>query len=97
MTMRLTVDGNGQDVVFDNPIRQLSPSTYLLGAVHIGSRVAENAHIKLYNFRLMEFDKAVMDFIPVRIGDVGYMYDRVTKQLFGNDGTGAFVLGPDIN
>jgi hypothetical protein len=38
----------------------------------------------------------VRDFIPVRKGDVGYMYDRVSGQLFGNAGTGAFVLGSDL-
>lgn len=35
------------------------------------------------------------DFIPVRVGQIGYMYDKVSKQLFGNAGTGDFVLGPD--
>ena len=34
-------------------------------------------------------------FIPVRVGQVGYMYDRVSGKLFGNSGTGEFVLGPD--
>lgn len=41
----------------------------------------------------------VLDLIPVRVGSgasaVGYMYDRVSRKLFGNAGTGAFVLGPD--
>lgn len=36
------------------------------------------------------------DFIPVRIGQVGYMYDTVSGELFGNAGTGDFVLGPDV-
>lgn len=36
------------------------------------------------------------DFIPVRVGQVGYMYDRVSGQLFGNAGTGEFVVGNDI-
>ena len=36
------------------------------------------------------------DMIPVRVGQIGYMYDRVSGQLFGNDGTGQFVLGPDV-
>lgn len=34
-------------------------------------------------------------FIPVRKKDVGYMYDRVSRQIFGNAGTGAFIIGPD--
>ena len=37
----------------------------------------------------------VRDYIPVRVGMVGYMYDRVSGQLFGNQGTGAFIIGPD--
>ena len=37
-----------------------------------------------------------LDLIPVRIGTVGYMYDRVSGQLFGNAGTGNFILGPDV-
>jgi hypothetical protein len=37
----------------------------------------------------------VIDFIPVRIGNVGYMYDKVSGKLFGNTGTGNFILGPD--
>lgn len=36
-----------------------------------------------------------IDLIPVRVGTVGYMYDKVSKQLFGNAGTGSFILGPD--
>ena len=44
------------------------------------------------------YDNVLMgDFIPVRVGQVGYMYDRVSGELFGNSGTGDFVLGPDIN
>lgn len=41
-------------------------------------------------------DTLVRDFIPVRVGQVGYMYDRVSGQLFGNSGTGVFILGPDV-
>lgn len=40
-------------------------------------------------------DTLVRDFIPVRVGTTGYMYDKVSGQLFGNQGTGDFVLGPD--
>lgn len=38
----------------------------------------------------------IRDYIPVRVGTVGYLYDRVTRKLFGNAGTGDFVLGPDV-
>lgn len=39
----------------------------------------------------------VRDFVPVRVGTAGYLFDRVSGQLFGNAGTGDFVLGPDKN
>ena len=48
------------------------------------------SYCKLYDNNIL-----VRDLIPVRIGAVGYFYDRVSGQLFGNSGTGAFVIGPD--
>lgn len=38
-----------------------------------------------------------IDLIPVRVGQVGYMYDRISGVLFGNAGTGDFILGNDIS
>ena len=35
------------------------------------------------------------DFVPVRVGQVGYMYDKVSGELFGNSGSGSFTLGND--
>ena len=50
---------------------------------------------KLYFVKISQNQDVIMDLIPVRVGQVGYMYDKVSKQLFGNSGTGDFVLGPD--
>lgn len=38
----------------------------------------------------------VANFIPVRVATEGFLYDRVSGKLFGNMGTGSFVLGQDI-
>ena len=35
------------------------------------------------------------DYIAVRVGQTGYMYDKVSGQLFGNLGTDSFAIGPD--
>ena len=40
-------------------------------------------------------DVLLRDFVPVRVGTTGYMYDKVSGQLFGNAGTGDFILGND--
>ena len=50
---------------------------------------------RIYSFRVSEGGVLRFDGIPVRKGTTGYLYDRVSKQLFGNAGTGDFVLGPD--
>lgn len=51
---------------------------------------------KLYYLTIRHNDDIIMDFIPVRVGDVGYLFDKVRGRLFGNDGTGDFILGGDI-
>lgn len=53
-------------------------------------------HGKVYGFRGIRNGTTVMDLIPVRVGSVGYLYDKVSGQLFGNAGTGEFVIGPDV-
>jgi hypothetical protein len=38
----------------------------------------------------------VRDYIPVRVGQIGYLYDKVSGTLFGNaNNTGAFIIGND--
>lgn len=50
----------------------------------------------IYECKITQGNKIVYDLIPVRKDGVGYMYDKVSNTLFGNDGTGDFILGPDI-
>lgn len=56
-----------------------------------------NSPWKLVHWSVSEDDTLIIDLIPVRVGTTGYLYDRVSGQLFGNDGTGSFILGPDKN
>ena len=52
--------------------------------------------IKYYSFRAWDATGALVgDFVPVRIGRKGAMFDRVTRRTFVNGGTGAFRVGPD--
>lgn len=45
--------------------------------------------------RSLKFDNKI-NFIPVRVGNVGYLFDTISGKLFANAGTGKFILGPDI-
>lgn len=53
---------------------------------------------RCYYVQLRKDGLLVRDFIPVRVGRAGYLFDRVSGEYlpFGNKGTGSFVLGPDI-
>lgn len=56
-----------------------------------------NPNGRIFYFKWEKDGEPVLDLIPVRVGDVGYMYDTVSGKLFGNSGSGHFILGPDIN
>ena len=58
---------------------------------------AASTAAKLYGWQHYENGVLLQDCVPVRVGSVGYMYDRVSGRLFGNGGTGSFALGPDVN
>lgn len=51
---------------------------------------------KIYCCSITQGGTLVRDFIPVRVGRFGYLFDRVTGKFFANQGTGDFLLGPDI-
>lgn len=64
-----------------------------------GTKYADNPR-RIYSFSLVDVDtqRTIIDFIPVRVGRVGYLFDRISGEYlpFGNKGTGSFILGPDI-
>ncbi len=49
-----------------------------------------------YYFKIYKNNILILDLIPVRIGNIGYMYDKISNKIFENQGTGDFILGPDI-
>lgn len=99
-----TYSKDASDVFMDsNKVGTLEQQTYttpntiiLFGARNSGSL----SNMLTGNISYCKFSRGgvlLRDFIPVRIGTIGYMYDRVSGQLFGNAGTGAFTLGADKN
>ena len=52
-------------------------------------------HIKCRYFQILNGNIILIDLVPVVKDGVGYMYDKVSGKLFGNAGTGSFILGPD--
>ena len=65
---------------------------FLFGITQGDGQPSQLSQIRIYHAKFGN----VRDFIPVRVGQTGYLYDRVSGQLFGNLGSGDFILGPDI-
>ena len=53
------------------------------------------AGTKMYAAKIYDNGVLVRDYIPVRKGTTGYLYDKISGQLFGNAGTDDFILGAD--
>lgn len=51
---------------------------------------------RLSDMKIYQGGTLVRDFIAVRVGQVGYLYDNVSNELFGNSGTGSFTIGSDV-
>ena len=79
-----------------NPIVWLGKMTVFACSYNNGD-VNRLSKSRFYSFSATDVnsDESVVDLIPVRKGTVGYIYDRVSDQLYGNAGTGAFIIGPD--
>ncbi len=66
--------------------------TIVMFAIRQNGSVTQKQAGKIYYCKFGQ----VRDFIPVRKGNVGYMYDKISGKLFGNSGTGSFSYGNDI-
>lgn len=52
---------------------------------------------RLKSFKMWRENELIRNFVPVRIANTGYLYDKVTHKLFENIGTGEFLYGNDVN
>ena len=101
---KLNIRQNGRNLYINNSLITTGNTvnfsinrTILLFALNcpMHEHYTEQSVFRCYRFTIYNNDLMVSDFIPVRVGQVGYMYDKVSGQLFGNNGTGSFILGPD--
>lgn len=90
------------DDVLNHPTVNAAPSPnliypyFLFAANNAGNPYYATSYLRIKYFKLWDRnDNLVRDMIPVRVGVTGYMYDRVTQKMFGNQGTGQFIIGPD--
>ena len=90
-TQGKTNPSNGEYQELVRPLNRNVKTFYLFGGYD-----SNRCPICYGKIKIKVNDGVVYDMIPVRIGQVGYMYDKVSGQLFENSGTGNFILGNDI-
>jgi hypothetical protein len=69
---------------------------YHLFACYSKNKVDYKVSEKIRTCKVYVNDILVCDLIPVRVNQVGYLYDKISGTLFGNNGTGSFGIGNDI-
>lgn len=87
---------NGTNISADSNTFSSQNSIYLFGVHRNDFKSGYAKNFRVYYFKMYNSGTLVRDFIPVRVGQIGYMYDKVSGQLFKNIGSGNFILGPDI-
>ena len=64
-------------------------------AENITSALRALSKNRWYSVKVYEGQNLILDLIPVRVGQIGYMYDNVSGKFLYNKGRGDFVLGND--
>lgn len=92
--MTMNADGTSTTKNYNGDVP--NKSLYLF-CRHNGNSASNFVSAKVYYCKIWNSGNLVFDAIPVRVGQVGYMYDSISGNLFGNSGTGDFIFGNDIN
>ena len=86
---------NGQGN-FGGTFQNTTNSIYLFAINQNGQAIFKNTGLCCSRFVITKNNVTVLDLIPVVKNNAGYMYDRISKKLFGNAGNDSFIPGPDI-
>lgn len=82
----------GTYIALSRPLTANITAFRLFGGYHDSNRYP----VKFHKMKITAGTTVLFDLKSVRVGQVGYMYDSISGELFGNNGTGNFILGNDI-
>lgn len=96
--LNITNNGNTYSITKTTNAFKCNYYLELFGINVANSHGSSNAKpgTRIYSFKIYEGSNLIRDYIPVRIGQIGYLYDKISGKLYGNSGSGSFILGPDI-
>lgn len=92
------LSGNGIAKIDDttytinSTVTNITVPIYLFARNNGSSATVNQNGFQMYLCKIYEGDTLVHDFIPVRVGNEGCLYDKVSGELFRNKGTGNFIF-----
>lgn len=78
-----------------NPANAVTGNVFIFGSSS-GTSIGLKMKCRKTYYKLSVNGVLVRDMVPVRVGQVGCLYDKISKTLFYNQGTIDFILGPDV-
>ena len=100
MTAARTLQVNGSSYNATNSTFSTDAYIYLFTCNNNNNNIVNSPvdGMRFFKGKFYSSGTLVRDFIPVRKDGVGYLYDKVSGQLFGNaNSSGSFTYGPDKN
>lgn len=94
-TYSINVDGTVDSVAYTDLGNPPDLTLYLFSEHRLDDSIRA-VSAKVYHCKIWNGNNLVFDAVPVRVGQVGYMYDKVSDELLPNIGTGSFTLGNDL-
>jgi len=92
-TYNINNEGNANNTL--NSFNCLPYSLLLFAMNDLGNDKKYSYQFRVYSCQIYENDILLFDLIPVKKDGVGYLYNKVTKQLLSNSGSANFILGHD--
>ena len=68
----------------------------LFGSYRTDTKVVQTQSCRIGRCALYVGDTLLYDLVPVRFDGIGYMLDTLSGELFRNQGSGSFIIGPDL-
>ena len=91
----LDVYANGNKIGTFSQQEFTTPNTILLFSMRNNGTISNPFQGYIASCKFSQNGILLRDYVAVRKGNIGYMYDKVSGNLFGNSGTGDFILGSD--
>lgn len=95
----VNIDGN--TIMTGSNTTDISSTNMMYMYANGNPAVRRYAYARIYYFNVFDTvsDTQISKFVPCyrKLDSKPGMYDLVTKQFFTNQGTGEFIVGPDIN